>query len=470
MKSAHAVALTRRRDEERRGRRSPALWGALLLAGTAIASSLVGCAAQTEPRPNFVVVVVDTLRADGMSYAGHSRATPHFDALQQRSAWFPNAYATAPWTLPSLASLFTSQICSRHKVVIWGNRLSADHVTLAETFQQSGYRTAAFMSNILFGPDSGFGQGFDDYDVVVSPAASARKPGEPFPNAPASLVTKRALSWLERLGEKEPDAPFFLYLHYMEPHTPYRCPNSAPRDCAARAADINERLHAEDWEFDAGEHESIVRLYDGEVAKMDEALGHLVSGLDAAPGRDETWLVVTADHGEQLGERGVYLHGKSLDQREIRVPLLIRAPAGPPFVNQAPVSLIDVAPTLLGIAGVEAPSSFGGRSLVAALAGEDLEPAPVISEIFQTTKKPPRHRLAVVDGKEKLVITPTGEVSRFDLEQDPHEASAVPATREDLWRALGPLADSIDLSSLPEAPEVDPATRERLRSLGYDWQ
>jgi arylsulfatase A-like enzyme len=225
-----AAAVTRRRGG-RKGRRPPASYTAAWLAVTAIAvtSSLGGCSAETEPRPNFVVVVVDTLRADGLSYAGHPRATPHFDALQQRSTWFPNAYANAPWTLPSLASLFTSQICSRHKVVIWGNELGADHVTLAEVLQAAGYRTAAFMSNVLFGPDSGFGQGFDDYDVVLSPAALARKPGEPFPNAPASLVTKRAVAWLQQPRVDEPDTPFFLYLHYMEPHTPYRCPADAHR-------------------------------------------------------------------------------------------------------------------------------------------------------------------------------------------------------------------------------------------------
>jgi len=469
MRFVHAAALTRRRDG-RKGRRTQALCGAVLLAGTVIASSLGGCAAQKEPRPNFVVVVVDTLRADGMSYAGHSRATPHFDALQRRSVWFPNAYANAPWTLPSLASLFTSQICSRHKVVIWGNKLPSDRVTLAEVLREAGYRTAAFTSNVLFGQDSGFGQGFDTYDVVISPAAMARKPGEPFPNAPASLVTKRALSWLQRLRATEPDAPFFLYLHYMEPHTPYRCPVAAAGGCAPRAEDLNERLHAEEWDFDEVERATIVRLYDGEVARMDGALGRLLAELEASHGRDNTWLVVTADHGEQLGERGVYLHGKSLDHREIHVPLLISAPDGRASVSEEPVSLVDVAPTLLDLAGITAPASFGGRSLAAALAGEKLEPVPVVSEIFQTTKNPPRHRLAVVGANEKFVLSPGGEVSRFDLRRDPNGAEPLPAVWEELWQALGPFADEIDLGSLPEAPEIDSETRDRLRALGYDWQ
>jgi arylsulfatase A-like enzyme len=469
MKFLLAAALTRRRGG-RNGWRAQVACRAALLVGSAIASSLVGCTAQTEPRPNFVVVVVDTLRADAMSYAGHSRATPHFDALQQRSAWFPNAYANAPWTLPSLASLFTSQICSRHKVVIWGNELSADHLTLPEVLQAAGYRTGAFMSNVLFGPDSGFGQGFDDYDVVVSPAALVRKPGEPFPNAPASLVTKRGMSWLQQLRVDEPDTPFFLYLHYMEPHTPYRCPAGAAGGCTPRAADINERLHAEDWEFDDDERETIVRLYDSEVTRMDGALGRLLAALEQSHGRDNTWLVVTSDHGEQLGERGVYLHGKSLDRREIRVPLLIQAPDGRASVTEEPVALIDVAPTLLDLAGVAAPASFGGRSLVAALAGNELEPAPVVSEIFQTTKNPPRHRLAVINANEKIVLSPGGETSRFDLRRDPNEAEPLPAAREDLWRALGPFADAIDLDGVPEDPEIDAETRERLRALGYDWQ
>jgi arylsulfatase A-like enzyme len=451
-------------------RRGIASTAAALVAGTAVASTLVGCAAEPEPRPNFVVVMVDTLRADRMSYAGHSRATPHFDALQRRSIWFSNAYASAPWTLPSLASLYTSQICSRHKVVIWGNELPADHMTLAEVLRGAGYRTAAFTSNVLFGQDSGFDQGFDTYEVVLSPAAVARKPGKPFPNAGASLVTKRAVSWLQQLWSGDPDAPFFLYLHYMEPHTPYRCPAGATGGCAARAAGLNERLHAEEWEFDEIERATIVRLYDGEVASMDRALGRLLAALEEDHGRENTWVVVTSDHGEQLGERGVYLHGKSLDRREILVPLLVNAPDGRASVIEDPVSLVDVAPTLLDLAGVAAPSSFGGRSLAAALAGGNLEPVPVVSEIFQTTKSPPRHRLAVVGADEKIVLSPGGEVSRFDLRLDPGEAEPLPAAREDLWRALGPFAGAIDLGSVPEAPEIDAETRERLRALGYDWQ
>jgi arylsulfatase A-like enzyme len=441
-----------------------------LLAGTALAATLGACAAEPEPRPNFVVVLVDTLRADRMSYAGHPRATPHFDALQRRSIWFSNAYATAPWTLPSLASLFTSQICSRHKVVIWGSELPAGDETLAETLQRAGYRTAAFTSNILLAKGSGFDQGFDIYEWVSPENANLNDPGKVFDSARASLVTKRGLAWLRELRAREPEAPFLLYLHYMEPHTPYRCPRGAPAECAARSKAINERLHAEDWGFDAADQAEIVRLYDGEVAAMDRALGRLLAALQSDPGLANTWVVVTADHGEQLGERGVYLHGKSLDRQEIHVPLLIHAPDDRAAVVEQPVSLIDVAPTLLDLAGVAVPSTFGGRSLAPALDGDALESVPVVSEIFQTTELPPRDRLAVIAAGEKILLTPGGEVSRIDLRRDPIEAKPMPAQREDLWRALGPLAGAIDLGAAPKAPELDEETREQLRALGYDWR
>ena len=451
-------------------------WGATLawLALAALCST--SCGAQQKRRPNFVVVVVDTLRADRLDPAlraeplAQPRPSPHFDALRRSSVSFLRAYANAPWTLPSLASLFTSQIASRHQVVLWGTQLSGHHVTLSEVLQSAGYRTAAWTSNVLFNRESGFQQGFDAYEVVFAPGALQAPPGALFPNASAPLVSQRALHWLLGLRDREPVKPFFLYLHYMEPHTPYRCRRGAPPACTVRATDLNERLHAEQWNFDARERLAIEALYDGEVLAMDRGLGQLLRALEKHGLRDDTWLIVTADHGEQLGEEGVYLHGRSLDRQEIHIPLLFDGPGVSSAIVDAPVSLIDVAPTVLDLAGIEAPVSFEGRSLRPALEGRHLASTPVISEIFQTSHAPPRHRLAVLSSHEKLVLTPGGEVWRFDLERDPTEQEPQPASRDELNRALGPLEDVIDWRGAREAPELDAETRSRLRALGYGWQ
>jgi len=440
---------------------------AVLALACAVVIGAVSCESAPSARPNFVLLVVDTLRADRLSYAGYAQASPAFDALAKRSVRFSRAYANAPWTLPSLASLFTSQIGSRHRVVMWGTPLGPEHVTLSEVLRDAGYRTAARTANVLFGLESGFQQGFDSYQVVSTPGAAGKRSSSPFRNAPARSVSERGVKWMLGLRREEPDTPFFAYLHYMEPHTPYECrPNAAPA-CAARAADLSERLHAVQWNFDEAEREAIAHLYDGEVAKMDRGLGEILRALENQGLRENTWVIVTSDHGEQLGRGGVYLHGKSLDRAEIQIPLLFSAPDGRPALVDTPVSLIDVAPTILELAGVDVPDSFEGRSLVPALEGRRLIEAPVVAEIFQTTDDPPRHRLAVVTASEKVVLDPRGGVVRFDLVEDPEEEHPLPGTRDDLSRALGPIESSIDLGGAHEAPEIDAAMRERLEALGY---
>lgn len=429
---------------------------------------LLGCASGAERRPNFVVVLVDTLRGDHLGFAGGAALTPHVDALRERSVWFQNAYANAPWTLPSLASLFTSRIPSRHRVVVWGRPLPDAQLSLAEVLREAGYATGAFNANILFDAKAGFGQGFDRYQVVWHPDALQAGASGTFPNAPASLVTQQAVAWIRSQREARPDAPLFVYLQYMEPHTPYRCPSRAEPGCPDRAQVLNDRLHAEQWDFEPEDRAQIERLYAAEVDAVDKGLGELFAALDSVGLRDATWLVVTSDHGEQLGKDGVYLHGKSLDREEIRIPLLIHGPGIAPGSVDTPTSLVDLAPTILDAAGIPAPPDFEGRSLLPALRGDALEDLPVIAEIFQTTESPPRHRLAVMTRVDKLVLDPAGGVVRYDLVSDPREREPRPAVRSELARALGEFEQYIDFGEAPGAPKLDDETRGRLRALGYD--
>jgi arylsulfatase A-like enzyme len=476
--------------------------GVRAAAGVALALALVGllaCGGAPEgPPPNFVLVVVDTLRADHLT--GSEKIpleTPNFDTLRRRSTWFRNAYATASWTIPSLASLFVSQLSSQHRLIRWKAELGPDHVTLAEVLRAAGYRTGGWSANVLIGDDSGFQQGFEVYQVVLAPGTLGGKVPEPFPNAQGDLVRQRALSWLRETGAADPEAPFFAYLHYMEPHTPYRCGGmgdraageeaqlgataedaSAPGDenrseCGERAKTtatfLNKRLLEGGWSFTPFEREMIRALYAGEVRTMDGELGRLVASLQAEDLWENTWLIVTADHGEQLGERGRYLHGESLDPHEIRVPLLISGPKRQGSIVDTPVSLIDLAPTILGLAGLDVPDSFHGRSLEPALNGEPVPATPVVAELFQRWDRPPLDSLAVVSGSDLIVLETDGGLVRFDAERDPLRLRPRAATRRELSRALGELESSIDLSREPpeEPPRVSPQTRERLRALGY---
>ncbi len=423
-----------------------------------------GCAEAR--RPSFVLVVVDTLRADHLAPDAPA-PTPRVAALARQGSWFRRAFATAPWTLPSVASLLTSQLGSEHRAVRWGNRLAPERESLAEVLRAHGYRTATFTSNALLGRETGLDQGFEVYELLFSPAAAGLPPGEPFPNAAAERVGSAALAWLRQIRAEEPGAPFFAYLHLMEPHTPYLCPDPPDPDCRARADALNRRLLAEQWGFAEDEQELIRRLYREDVARVDRFLGRLVRAFAGADLWRDTWLVLTSDHGEQLGEVGAWLHGKSLDQREIHVPLLISGPDRSARVVDDTVSLLDVAPTLLDLAGIERPAGFRGRSLVPALSGAPLSPAPAIAELFQTTRDAPRHRLAVVAGDRKLVLSPGGDVARLDLGADPGEAEPRPATRSELSRALGPREGFIDLGAPAPAADLSSETRALLRALGY---
>jgi len=432
-----------------------------------IAFFLVACQPAEPHRPNFIFIVADTLRADYLHHAGGSRPTPNIDALALQSTRFANTYSTSSWTLPALASIFTAQIGSQHGAVHWGAPLADESESLVEALHDAGYATGGFIANVLIDEDSGFDQGFDEFDVLVELEGWGKTKLELFPNAPASSINDRALEWLGALRDSEPDRPFFAYLHYMEPHTPYRCPEEGRKACIDGARYFAARLVAGDWNFPTAERNLIRSLYGSEVVELDTALGEFFVSLAAEGLLDNTWIVLTADHGELLGEHDRFLHGESLEPEEIRVPLLFRAPSKQRSVVETPVSLIDIAPTMLALADVEAPQTFRGRSLVPALRGQTLSPRPVVAELFPRSDATPRHRLVVVSGSQEFSMTPTGAITSTG--NSARNARPRPASREELVRALGELHDWIDFSDRKgaEVPEITEEMKTRLRALGY---
>ncbi|MCH2172037.1 sulfatase [Myxococcota bacterium] len=413
--------------------------------------------------PNFVVVVVDTLRLDAHRFAGGRESMPHTTALAKRGVSFDNAYSTSSWTLPAMASLWLSQIGSQHRAIAWGSSLQEREPTLVETLSAAGYETAGWTANVLLKEGFGFEQGFDRYESVVDLGNWGKTKLELFPNATATTVNELAQGWLTTRQHEKREAPFFLYLHYMEPHTPYRCETS--ESCRAGAAVLSERLVDGNWNFGPQETRLIHGLYGTEVKSFDEALGQWVAFLEEAGLTQNTWIVLTADHGELLGEGGHYLHGESLAPAEIRIPLIIAGPGAAPGTVETPVSLIDLAPTLLDLAQIPAPPSFRGRSLVPALDGDPLKPEPVIVELFPRAGISPRHRLVVIVGPETFVMKPNGTLSRIEN----NAGRARPASRADLEAALGVAANWIDYEDPDpdEQPEISPEMRERLELLGY---
>lgn len=435
---------------------------------------VAGCGRAPAPRPNFVLVVADTLRADRLHIGeGEENITPNFDALRAESAVFTNAYAPSSWTLPSTVSLFLSQVPSHHGVTRWGSILGEEHTTLAEVLRSAGYRTGGFSANHLVTAERGFFQGFDMFQFVVHPKWTEDTPTHSqYAFARGSDLTSKALDWLDANPGGGGNAPFFLYLHMMEPHTPYLCPPAADDDCRATAERLNQLLTLAQWGFTDSERSLIREFYGADVRRADATLGRLYGALEKRGILDDTWLILTADHGEMLGEHGLWVHGHALYEETLLVPLLIRSPSRRAAIVDEPVSLIDIAPTILDVAGIQESGPFEGRSLRPALEERPLRPTPIVAELLPVRDEPDRrqrHLLSVTRETTKLVLGMDGTLERFDLSVDPNEEAPTQAEASEIEALLSEAGvDLRHFEALSQSgPEPTPEMVEHLKSLGY---
>ncbi len=330
----------------------------LLLAGCGL-PLLSGCG---EPRPpDVLVVTVDTLRADHLGAYGHAGAeTPVMDRLARQGVLFSNAVTPQPRTTPALASLFTGLEPHRHGSVEVGRPIRAGAL-LAERFAEAGWATIGVTRSGVTSERENFDRGFDRF---VSGRA-------------ASPVTRTALALV---AEADDDRPLFLWVHYLDPHFPYRPPDDlTPQDgaaCLALADAVRARRLRHRWlTHDRGgvasaARDSCLRLYDGEIAHVDREIGRLLEGLDAFGRLDGAFLVLTSDHGEHLGEAGLfYEHGPSLHEAGLRVPLVVAGPGIAPAAHDTLVRLEDLAPTLLALVELPPLEQPDGRDLSGLLRG-----------------------------------------------------------------------------------------------------
>ncbi len=417
--------------------------GARAFALLALAALLHGCAAPA-PR-NLLLLTIDTLRADRLGVAGHQRpTTPTLDGLAARGVRFERAYSQAGWTLPSVATILTGLHPSRHGAVAQDRGLAADVPTLASILAGRGYETRAYVSHLFLRSGYGLARGFATYDDGVLAV------GHPHRVASGAALTERVLAGLDTLRP-----PFFLWVHYFDPHFAYLA-------------------HPEWKAFGDGPGDR----YDGEVAYTDREVGRLLAALDPRGWLADTVIVATADHGEQFGEHGGRFHYGLWDEI-LRVPLLVSAPGLEPAVRQDVAQQIDILPTVLALLGVEAPARLPGRDLFAGTAGEPTvfversRPAPLVQE-------------AVLSGRWKLVRVTAGEqedasVARalelagaepgtrlFDLEQDPAERHDLfTGDRPEAGRLLALLDEHAAQVREGAAVELDAETQRQLRALGY---
>ena len=442
---------------------------------------LASCSRPAPSPPNILLIVVDTLRADRLGSYGNDRGlTPFLDELAARGTVFRNAYAPCSWTCPSVASLLTSRYPSQHRVSDFESVLSEDERLFAEVLRAANYATGGFSANFRLSRAQGYAQGFQTWHADKT----AEKPRAPD-------VRQFVQRWLHNHQQ----TPALLYLQYMEPHAPYAPPEpyrTRFRRAGGAAEDetATRKLVQREWDdLSSDELTLLASLYDGEVASLDAELRLLFDDLERQGFLADAVVIVTADHGEEFHEHGLMTHGLQLYDESVRVPFIMVAPGyrGGRVVDE-PVSLIDIAPTLVELAGLPPQPPFEGRSLVpllqrrtlwswlAALRATPAADTPdVILELPRSGSDYDLRRQTegLIRGRTKLLIGPDGNDKVYDLRTDPGELTpnppqldgAAPPLVEALHRATTDQAKRAVASAAPQ-PLAD-STKEHLRALGY---
>lgn len=426
----------------------PRLPAALLRCGC-LASLLVWISCGEPAPPNVLLITIDTLRADRLGTYGYRPArTPHLDRLAAEGVRFDDAIAVAPITAPSHSSILTGLLPPVHGVRDNGTySLPPEAVTLAERLRDRGWATHAIVSAIVLNRRYQLDQGFESYDDDLW------SEDEPklfmIRDRPARKTSDRFLAWLDQhFAAADAQRPFFAWIHYFDPHQPYE-PEAIDRAMAPNP-------------------------YDAEIAGVDRAIGRILDRLREQKQLDDTLIVVTADHGESLGEHGEKTHAVFVYDATVKVPLLMRWPQRLPVgeVYAGPVSSIDIVPTILGALGLPGGEDTQGRNLLPALRGEEEAPRqPQYSESLVAELgfgMAPLHALRA-DGY-KWIRAPKPEL--YDLKKDPRElVNLFPDERRPaaaLEKELTELlASSRERAFAANANPMDQETREALISLGY---
>jgi arylsulfatase A-like enzyme len=415
-----------------------------------------------QPKQNLLLITIDTLRADHLGCYGYQDIeTPVIDKLAARGWRFENAFSASPVTAPSHATILTGTYPFFHGVRDNGNyKMRPSMVSIAEILGRHGYETAAFVSSFVLDPRFGLNQGFAVYNHDFSGGSSQFRRGvnkwlgHEFDNFErhAGLTNKAVFKWLDARG----DEPFFLWVHYYDPHLKY----SPPKAWRKRYPD---------------------RPYDGEIAYTDHQIGKLYDKLEGTGELDRTLLVVVADHGEGLGQHEES-HGKTLFDPLIRVPLIIVPPGGAgddarSIENMA--RTVDIAPTLLEMLRIEGAADFQGRSLVGVIDGKKEGAASEDLTSYSETHRYERpYRGGILQSLRNfewsyMALPKKKRRELYDLDEDPGELVNVVADRKkhadamqvEMNELIHRYASKDEASSVES--EMDRETQEKLEALGY---
>jgi arylsulfatase A-like enzyme len=417
--------------------------------------------------PNLVVVTIDTLRADRLGLYGYFRGTtPVLDSLAKESLVFETCVAPMATTFPSHLALFTGAYPEETGAVANARVGGLAFVpterlrSLAQFLRDGGYRTAAFVGATPLKKHTGIDAGFEHFD---EPRAAQRR---------AEATNLRVRRWLSAQNEE----PFFLWVHYFDPHAPY----DAPEPFGSRFAQEPEQARYLATRQFVNASTAVHDRYDEEVAYADHQLGRL---LDELKSRPELWkrtvLVVVGDHGEGLGQHGEPHHGGVWGE-QLRVPLLIRVPGKTPARIERPMSTADIVPTLLGLVDLPGKEALLRQaSGIDRLANDEEDPFVLSQEASNYRNGEPRGTRYALTGTEWKLVHDTVEGSRlYRVSEDPHELDDVSGRHTNVVSSLEKiLLREVErqktrraelLSERPDvAEEVDPEVLDQLKSLGY---
>jgi len=451
-----------------------------LLLWLALAAS--GCFACSAPEPpfgpgparNLILISLDTVRPDHLGAYGYDKDTsPTFDRLAAEGALFPDTVAVSPWTLPSNATLLTGVYPLHHGARSFHTVLAEGVPSLPELLGQAGFQTAAIVSSIAIDETSGLDRGFDFFRYVSE--WQNLPDGERHPRDPGRDVTRNAIQWLSGRG----DARFFLFIHHYDAHSDY-----SPRDEYRRlfAGDYSGSVTGSTDQLmevvegrrrlSEADVAHLTQLYDAGIRQLDAEIAKLLRYLDEQHLTQDTAILVTSDHGEEFMEHGGVLHARTYYREVIDVPLVVVGPGVPPgWRSDAVASHIDIAPTLLGLAGLPVPSTMDGLDLARHWGRGARPPGDRIlfAEADHGNETIDQYRM-VRTARYKLILNRKNGAARFfDLVADRDERDDV--RLEHLARVNEQLAALHDFEATQvvsrRSLDLSRERREALRQLGY---
>ncbi len=432
--------------------------------------ALGGCSSEGLAPPNVVLVSIDTLRADHLGAYGYGRPTsPVIDGLASGGVLFEQAVANSPWTLPSHGSMHTGLFPRTHGLKGYDTRLADGTSTLATLLRDAGYSTLGLVNVPWLGRRHGFERGFDQY-VMFPPVTTGDR------TRCLNRQIDRAIRWLDEQNA----GPFFVFLHNYDVHSTYDPSDeylgrfASPYDgkFCGETAEL-ERVRAGQAEMSSSDLRHVIDRYDAGIRELDHDLERFFDYLEDRKLAQDTIVVLTSDHGEEFMEHGGILHGRTMYEEVLAVPLMLRGPGIPAGRRVSGlVQLTDILPTVAELAGVPAPEGVEGESLVGSWSrGETIDSRRLAyAEADHRNDEDDILRMVRL-GSVKLIHNRMTRQSRlFDLGRDPQETEDLAAQDPETLRTLdAALRSYMDLELEPTAdlPPLTDEQLERLRSLGY---